>query len=139
MQDLIIKEAMSWLGTPYHHLARVKGAGVDCAQILIGVFAAVGLIKEFDTGDYPMDWMMHRDEERYLGFIMDYADEVTEPQAGDVVLYKVGRCYSHGGIVTKWPEIIHASRPDRMVVLADGSQGWLADRPRTFWRVRGAV
>jgi cell wall-associated NlpC family hydrolase len=135
----IVKEARTWLGTPYHHLARVKGAGVDCAQILIGVFAAISLIKEFDTGDYPMDWMMHRDEERYLGFITRYADEVTDPQPGDVVLYRIGRCYSHGGIVVQWPEIIHASRPDRMVVLADGSQGLLADKPRTFWRVRGSV
>lgn len=135
----IVDEAKSWLGTPYHHLARVKGAGVDCAQILIAVFAGVGLIEEFDTGNYPPDWMMHRDEERYLGFITEYADEVETPQPGDVVLYRVGRCYSHAGIITQWPEIIHASRPDRMVCLADGLQGWLAGRTHTFWRVRGVV
>jgi cell wall-associated NlpC family hydrolase len=137
IQDFIVAEARSWLGTPYHHLARVKGAGVDCAQILIAVYSTVGLIKEFDTGDYPMDWMMHRDEERYLGFITAYADQVESPMAGDVALYKVGRCFSHGAIVTTWPEIIHASRKDRAVVLADGTQGWLGDKDVTFWRIRG--
>lgn len=133
----IVAEAMSWLGTSYHHRARVKGAGVDCAQILIGVYAAVGLVAEFDTGEYPMDWMMHRDEERYLGFVVDHANEVESPLPGDVVLYRVGRCFSHGGIVIAWPQILHASRPDRAVVLAEAGQGFLADRVSSFWRVRG--
>lgn len=30
----VIAEAESWLSTPYHHEARIKGHGVDCAQIL---------------------------------------------------------------------------------------------------------
>ncbi len=133
----VIAEAMEWKGTPYHHRARVKGAGVDCAQILIAVYSAAGLIDAFETGDYPPDWMMHRDEERYLGFIKGYADKVESPLPGDVVLYRVGRCVSHGGIVIDWPTIIHASNRDREVVLADGTQGWLSERERTFWRVRG--
>lgn len=136
-REKIVAEAMTWLRTPYHHHARVKGAGVDCAQILIAVYSAVGLVEEFDTGDYPPDWMMHRDEERYLGFVTAHAAQVDEPLPGDVVLYKVGRCFSHGGIVIDWPTIIHASNRDREVVLGDGRQGWLADRERTYWRVKG--
>ena len=74
----VLDEARSWLGTPYHHRACVKGAGVDCAQILIAVYANAGLIQAFDTGDYPPDWMLHREEERYLGFVLDHAHEVAE-------------------------------------------------------------
>ena len=33
----IILEAMDWVGTPYHHQARVKKVGVDCAQLVAGV------------------------------------------------------------------------------------------------------
>lgn len=131
---VVLAEARSWLGTPYHHHARVKGAGVDCAQILIAVFAACGLIPEIDTGDYPPDWMLHRDEERYLGFVRRYAAEVEAPAPGDLVLYRVGRCYAHAGIVVDWPVIIHAVRREG-VVLADGAQGFLADRKRSFWSV----
>lgn len=137
MRDRIVAEALSWMGTPYHHRARLKGAGVDCAQILIAVFVAVGLVDDFDPGDYPPDWMMHRDEERYLGFVGRHAEQVEEPLPGDVVLYRVGRCYSHAGIVLGWPEIVHASNRDGEVVRADGRQGWLSDRQRTYWRVRG--
>jgi len=26
----VTEEARVWLGTPYHHMGRVKGAGTDC-------------------------------------------------------------------------------------------------------------
>lgn len=137
IQQTVVEIAKTWLRTPYHHSARVKGAGVDCAQILLDVFVEAGLIEDFDPGDYPPDWMMHRSEERYLSFVTDRADLVESPQPGDVVLYKVGRCFAHGGIVVDWPTIIHASSRDRMVCLADGTQGWLAGRDVQFWRARG--
>jgi cell wall-associated NlpC family hydrolase len=136
-QQAVIDAAHTWLRTPWHHRARVKGAGVDCAQLLIGVFAEAGLVDEFDTGEYPADWMMHREEERFLSFVTRYADPVESPAPGDVVIYLVGRCFAHGGIVIDWPDIIHASNHDRQVCLADGMQGWLAKRKRQFWRVKG--
>lgn len=129
----VVAEAMTWLKTPYHHRASVKGAGVDCAQILVEVYSACGLIPKFDTGDYTPDWMMHREEERYLSFVLNYAHEVETPQPGDVVLYKVGRCFAHGGIVVDWPTIIHASRYDRGVVLGEGLGGWLEGREVRFF------
>lgn len=136
-QQAIIDSAMTWLGTPYHHRACVKGAGVDCAQIIKAVFLEVGLIEHFEEGDYPPDWMQHRSEERYLSFVTDRADLVDTPLPGDVALYKVGRCFAHGAIVVDWPLIIHASNRDREVVLADGTQGWLAGRELQFWRAKG--
>lgn len=41
--DVII-EARSWVGTPYHHQQCRKGHGVDCAQLVAGVGAALGLM-----------------------------------------------------------------------------------------------
>lgn len=136
-RQAVLDIARTWLKTPWHHRARVKGAGVDCAQILIAVYAEAGLIDEFDTGDYPPDWMMHRSQERFLEFVRQYADQVDAPLPGDLALYFVGRCFSHGAIVTAWPEIIHASNRDRMVCYADGTQGWLAEREVQFWRLKG--
>ena len=33
----IVTEARTWVRTPYHHQARLKGVGVDCAGLVIGV------------------------------------------------------------------------------------------------------
>lgn len=132
----ILVAARSWLRTPWHHRARVKGAGVDCAQLLIAVYAEAGLLDEFETGDYPPDWMMHRSQERFLEFVKQYADQVEAPMPGDIALYFVGRCFSHGAIVVEWPSIIHASNRDRNVCYADGTQGWLAERDVQFWQLK---
>ena len=59
LRQEIIDEAATWLRTPYHHAAAIKGAGVDCAQILIEVYAAVGLADKPDVGNYAPDWMLH--------------------------------------------------------------------------------
>ena len=121
-REQIVNEALTWLRTPYRHKARVKGAGVDCAQLLIGVYSACGLIEpNLTVDDYPMDWHLHRDEERYLNHVLAHAHEVSDPQPGDVALFKFGRTVSHGAIVMDWPYIIHAYRPDRMCTISDVS------------------
>lgn len=138
LRATVVAEAETWLRTPYHHRARIKGAGVDCAQILIAVFSSAGLIEVFDPGDYPPDWMLHRDEERYLDLVRVYAHEIDGPPLpGDIAVWRYGRTFSHGAIVTEWPNIIHAHRTDRMVTRADGTQGPLAGRPVKFFSLFG--
>ena len=114
----VVAEARSWIGTPYHHAADVKGAGVDCAMLLVRVFSDLGLVEPFDPRPYTRDWMLHRDDERYLGFLLARAREVAEPGPGDVVLFRFGRCYAHGGVVAAREPltIVHAFAPARFVV-----------------------
>lgn len=131
----VIAEARTWLGTPWHHRARVKGAGVDCIQFLAAVFHACGLCPAIDTGDYPRDWMLHRDEERLLEGLCRYAREIDAPGLGDIVVYRFGRCYSHAGIVAGEHEIVHAYLEERAVVLGDPDGGRLAGRERKFFSV----
>ncbi len=80
----VVAEARSWIGTPYHNCADIKGVGVDCGMLLVRVFVDTGLCQPFDPRPYPIDWHLHRGEERYLGFVFDRSREVTEPQPGDV-------------------------------------------------------
>jgi cell wall-associated NlpC family hydrolase len=141
----IVREARSWIGTPYHNCADVKGrnGGVDCGMLLVRVFVDTGLVAPFDPRPYPPDWHLHRAEEKYLGFVFDRTREVylTAPhpnplpqagegvarsaagegqcvQPGDVAVFRFGRCYSHGGIVTVAAPltIVHAYAPTRCVV-----------------------
>jgi cell wall-associated NlpC family hydrolase len=88
LRAAIVAEAMSWLGTPYHHRAKLKGVGVDCAQVVLAVYAAVGIVEDFDTGEYPADWHIHRDVERYVKAVIPHGHEIpTEAaQPGDLVL-----------------------------------------------------
>jgi hypothetical protein len=114
----VVAAARSWLGTPYHNCADVKGVGVDCGMLLVRVFVDAGLVSAFDPRPYPIDWHLHRGDERYLGFVFDNAKEVGEPQPGDVMVLRFGRCYSHGGIVTRARPlaIVHAFHAARRVI-----------------------
>ena len=138
MRAAVVAEARSYLGTSYHHAASLKGVGIDCAMILVRVFCDLGLVPPFDPRPYVKDWMMHRDDERYLGFLLARAREVAEPQPGDVVLFRVGRCFAHGGIVTATDPmtLVHAYAPAGCVVeerLAGHPE--LAARARRFFAV----
>jgi len=114
-RQAVIAEARTWLRTPWVHRARIKGAGVDCGQLLIAVYSAAGVIEPFDTGEYPQDFMLHQAEERFLGFVLRHAHEVDAPGPGDIAVWRHGRCFSHAGIVVQWPEVIHASVPEGQV------------------------
>jgi cell wall-associated NlpC family hydrolase len=106
-RDRVIAIAKSWVGTPYHHAARIKGAGVDCLTLLAEVFSEAALIERPEIPHYPPDWMLHREAERYLEGVMKYAQEIDgDPLPGDIVVYRFGRCFAHGAIVVKWPMII---------------------------------
>lgn len=117
----LVAEAKSWLRTPWHHRAHVKGVGVDCAQFPLAVYATAGLVEWFDTGDYPRDWHLHRDEQRYLQVVQRFTREIdaAEAKPGDVFLCRIGRVFSHGGLVVDWPQGIHACVRAGMVTLCD--------------------
>lgn len=122
----IVSAAESWLLTPWHHLARVKGAGVDCGQHLIMSYIEAGLVPHFETGDYPQDWMMNQDAERFLGWIEQYLDPVARPLPGDIAAWRYGKTFSHGAIVIEWPLIVHAYRREGNVCYGDATKGELA-------------
>lgn len=138
-REKVLSEALSWLGTPYHHQGCVKGGGVDCAMILTDVYREAGLIPRIDPRPYAPDWHLHRSDEKYLGWVEKYADKIEESEAapGDLVLFSFGRCVSHGAIVMNWPMVLHAYRPEHEVVLTDVSRNpALAARIAGFYRVR---
>jgi cell wall-associated NlpC family hydrolase len=115
----IVAEAKTWVGTPYISNGLVKGprGGTDCAMLLIGVYGNVGLIpKEFDPRPYPPQWHVHRNEEKYLTYVLGFVKEIEgPPKPGDLAMFKVGLVFAHGAIVTDWPNVIHALGNDQVV------------------------
>ena len=121
----VVAIAKTWIGTPYHGEARIRGVGADCATMVAEVYMEAGLIPRFDIEHYPQDWHLHKGEERYLSKALSYAREVEGPPLpGDVVLWRFGRCFSHGAIVVQWPQIIHAY-VGRVCTYDDGEAPWL--------------
>ncbi len=131
----VVAEARSWIGTPYHHEAHVKGAGVDCAQFIYRVFRNCGLIPEVEIPHYPPDWQLHRGAERFLSLVLPHAHAVASPLPGDVVIYRYGRCFAHGGIVVLpgWPTVVHAYKDAGRVLQSEGDGGELGARERRFF------
>jgi NlpC/P60 family putative phage cell wall peptidase len=141
-REAVVTAARSWIGTPYHHAADVRGAGCDCAMLLVRVYCDLGLVAPFDPRPYTRDWMLHRGEERYLTFLLERARDVSAPLSGDVILFRFGRCFSHGGIVTKTAPltIVHAFAPAYTVLEeeigrnAELSERLGAARFASYWR-----
>lgn len=136
-REEVVKEALTWEGTPYHHHGRVKGVGVDCAQLPAAVYEAVGLIPHVNP-KYSEQWMMSRDEELYLSYVFPHAREITRDQirAGDFVIWRWGRTFSHGAIVIEPPMVLHAVISAGSVVRANmDEEEELRRRPARFFTV----
>lgn len=106
----IVAEARSWLGTPYHHHAKLKGIGVDCAQILIAIYCdALELAPPQEPGHYSTQWHLHRSEEVYLQWLQAAgARAVQTPAPGDIAMFKFGRTFSHSAIHVGDGLLVHA-------------------------------
>ena len=135
----VVAEALTWLGTPYHHHGRLRGVGVDCAMLLAEVYCACGIIAAIDPGHYAVDWHLHRGEELFAAWMgqagaRHLSDPLADaaPQPGDVGLWRFGRTYSHGGIVVRGgavPHIVHAHIDARRVTRSAADECPLAGRP----------
>lgn len=138
-QRAVWAEALTWQKTPWHHRAHLKGVGVDCAQLLVAAFSGAGIVEWFDTGDYPRDWHLHKDRERMVPIVLRFCDELPEGaphEMADIFVCKIGRVYSHAGIIGTYPEAIHASVADQIVTLCNlDTEAW-PDAPRRFFRLK---
>lgn len=134
----VVRIARQWLGTPYHHRARVKHAGADCAMFPLSVYQECGILpSDFEPPEYAMQWHLHRSEEMYLRTIEPFVREKhDDPLPGDFVVFKFGRAFSHGGIVVEWPLIIHSYIPHGVLLSDALRDGELLGREKKFFEVK---
>lgn len=117
----IVRVARSYIGTPFHHMARVPGVGMDCSGLLLCVGRELGLIApDFDVPAYTPNPDGHSMVE-WCDAYMTRIDQ-KDMQPGDVILLIVDLHPQHLGIVGDYPHggfsIIHASnnvRPPRVI------------------------
>jgi NlpC/P60 family putative phage cell wall peptidase len=110
LRAAVVAEARAWIGTPFHHAGRVKGpaGGVDCLMLLAEVYETAGVVGHLAPPFYVPDWHLHRNAERYVEGLLAYARPTDQPLPGDIAVFRFGRTFSHGAIVTEWPRLVHA-------------------------------
>ena len=126
-RDAVIAEARTWLNTPHHNGARIKGVGVDCGQFPLAVYEACGLIPPTETGTYSPQFHLNKDREWYLELCQKLGKELPEgkkPRRGDFAIFKVGRVFSQGAIIITWPNNIIHSFAGVGVTLGHADKGW---------------
>jgi cell wall-associated NlpC family hydrolase len=134
----IVRAAKTWLGTPYHHHARVKHAGADCAMFPLAVYQECDVLpREYLPPQYSVQWHLHRSEELYLKELENFVVEIdTPPQPADFIVFKFGRTYSHGAIVVEWPIVIHSYIPHGVLLSDALRDGELLGRERKCFELR---
>lgn len=91
----IVRVARTYLGTPFHHQGRVKGHGIDCIGLVVGVAKELGL-PHHDLKGYARE----PDGITIMREIPKSLDEIAEAGIGDVWVFKFGPLPSHAGIRT---------------------------------------
>lgn len=120
LNDAVVQEARKWLGTPFRHRGRIKGAGVDCIGLAVGVARALGL-PVIDRLDYPR----RPEAERLRAGLAAQLEQVPQhARPGDLLRLAVNGKATHVAILSQLPDgrpgLIHAYAPCRKVV----EHGW---------------
>jgi cell wall-associated NlpC family hydrolase len=140
-REAVCAEALRWVGTPYHHHQRVHGVGVDCINLLCAVYHQVGVVGFVELEHYSQRWHLHRDEELFVQGLDKYLPRAQAPAAGDVVLFRFGRTYSHAGILLPGGEFVHAFARVKgrgQVMVSRLNEGWEARAP-LYWSINKGV
>jgi NlpC/P60 family putative phage cell wall peptidase len=108
----VITAARSWLGTPYHDQASLKGVGCDCLGLARGVWREVVGNEPFVIPPYSRDWGETGPHEVLAegarSAMMEIAPENAGP--GTLLIFRMerGAIAKHVGILTEADTFIHA-------------------------------
>lgn len=122
----IVEEARSWIGTPFHHQASLKGVGVDCVGLIRGIMVAKNNMPE-DFSKWPSayDFLGYDrvpDGKKMMEACNLYLTVISKEdmQPGDIVLVSFDKHPQHVGVLGDYRHgglsIIHASGDSGKVI-----------------------
>ena len=105
LRDKIVKESLTWIGTPYGFGHSEKGESTDCSGLVIMVFDEVAGIK------------LPRNSAQQA----DYCDKIGEHEVkpGDLVFFATGKDrkkVSHVGIMIDKKSFVHSSGSKGVII-----------------------
>jgi cell wall-associated NlpC family hydrolase len=108
----VVAAARDWIGTPFHHQARLKAVGVDCIGLVIGVARELDMVQQdFDVTGYSR----YPDGRALMAMAREKMTWVPldQMQIGDVVVVGFDKLPQHFGIIGDYRHggfsIIHAA------------------------------
>ncbi len=120
----IVIQARTWIGTPFHHQARLKGKGCDCLGLIVGVVDELGLkdrngvrLAAYDEVTYSKEPDGVYLAQKLTGLLKEVP--VAEACAGDLGLFKVRENPQHLAIFSDYNGalgMIHCYAQARRVV-----------------------
>ena len=122
-EDIVV-QARTWLRTPFHHQARLKGKGCDCLGLIVGVVDELDLkdangvkLSAYDEITYPKEPDGAYLIQKLTGILTEVP--IAEARAGDLALFKVRENPQHLAILTDYEGtlgMIHCYAQARRVV-----------------------
>jgi NlpC/P60 family putative phage cell wall peptidase len=90
MRPHIVRIARTWLGTPYHHQASLKGVGTDCVGLVRGVWRELYGSEPQALPAYTRDWAEGGGRETLIEAARRHLAEIRpcEAQPGDVLVFR---------------------------------------------------
>lgn len=124
---VVIAAARTWLGTPYHDQASLRGVGCDCLGLARGIWRDVVGPEPSKVPPYTRDWGEVGDREVLADNALRWMIPIdpAEKAPGDLVLFRMrrGAIAKHCGILVSEDRFIHAY--DRLGVVEDNlNAGW---------------
>ena len=100
----IVEEARTWIGTPFHHAASVKGIGVDCLGLVRGVWRSLVGPEPRSIPVYGPRWVWDEPSDPLRNAMQDFFVARKRSCLGDGVIalfrLNLGAPASHLGIIT---------------------------------------
>lgn len=103
--ELLVKEAMTWIGTPYVYGKQNKGTGTDCSGLTMVVYHEVAKIK------------IPRNSAKQAEFCKNIKEK--DVKAGDLVFFATGKSktqVSHVGMMIDSKRFVHASSSKGVII-----------------------
>jgi cell wall-associated NlpC family hydrolase len=143
----VVAEALTWVKTPYRNWSCMKHRGVDCGQLIYGIYRNVGLLPEVaipaSYSDHPG---VHQERSILEELFMPYFREIPadEVKPGDPILFKTAMRhaartvgFAHAVLVVEWPHfVLHADSRHGVCGEHAGRSPFLKSAPRRYLTLR---
>lgn len=128
LNEQVVSEALSWIGTPFHHQASVKGVGADCLGLVRGVWRQLNGHEPFSIPAYTQTWdEVEKSEVLWSGLAKTLvSDPEIKTCAGHVLLFRMrlNSVARHVGISSKSGRCFVHSYHGQGVVESALTQSW---------------
>lgn len=123
------------LKVQYEHRGTTRN-GCDCTGLIIGALRELGYLKNYELRKYPPDWNLHAKADNYITEeVSKVADKVMKPDIGDLVLFHIGKCVAHVGVIIEKGLFVHCHRKGKKCGVSSLWNSQWTKRISSFYRL----